>query len=407
MYAVELLEVSKKYNLFKKSSDRIKEFLSFGKRKYHEEFWALNDITIQVEKGTTLGIVGDNGAGKTTLLKIIARLIPPTSGEVKTYGSISTLLNLGGGFHKDFSGKDNIYMNCSLLGMSEKEIEKKYKSILEFSELGDFINQPVKVYSSGMYVRLGFSIAINIEPDILLIDEVIAVGDLKFRKKCLQKIREFQNLKKTIIIVSHSLPDISALSHYVVWLDKGRIRHHGTTEEVVESYLKEIESNEKYQSSQWNLLQHNNIHRTNSKEVEIKQVDFLNGDGKRSNVFKTGGELRLHIHYKANQKVTNPLFRVQFFSGDGIFIFGTNNYRHGLNLESIEGEGIIEVFFPKFSLLYGKYFVSVGIFPDEYKSAVTETAYDYHHMKYNIQVNSLRQDGGGWVFNECRWSTIK
>ena len=211
MNAVEIHSLSKYYKIFSRPGDRLREFFSLKQKKYHIDFWALRDIDLRVKKGSTLGIIGNNGAGKSTLLRLIAGITQPSSGKIQTEGSIASLLDIGAGLHLDFSGRDNIFMNCSILGMSRKETEKYYQSILDFSELGDFIDQPLRVYSLGMQIRLGFAIAVSGRPDILLIDDALAVGDRNFQQKCLAKIREIQERGCTIIMVTHTLPSLNSL----------------------------------------------------------------------------------------------------------------------------------------------------------------------------------------------------
>jgi len=234
--AIEVKDVWKKFRLYHEKTYSLKERIIFWGRSKAEDFWALKGINLTIPKGSTVGLIGRNGSGKSTLLKIISRILYPTRGEVKINGRVSTLLELGAGFHPDFTGRENIFLNASILGMSRKEIKERLDDIIAFAELGDFIDNPVRNYSSGMYTRLGFAVAVHVDPEILLIDEVLAVGDLAFQEKCFAKIRELQKKGTTIILVSHSPKQVENLCDNAVWLDNGEIRMQGLAREVVEAY---------------------------------------------------------------------------------------------------------------------------------------------------------------------------
>ncbi|GAW29464.1 ABC transporter ATP-binding protein [Carboxydocella sp. ULO1] len=235
MYAVKIVGISKKFKLYQQRTYSLKEFLIRRNNQY-EEFWALKNININIPKGKTVGLVGKNGSGKSTLLKIIARILKPTEGFIEVNGKVSALLELGAGFQSDFTGRENIFLNGSILGLSNKEITNKMQDIIDFSELEDFIDTPVRNYSSGMYMRLAFAIAVNVDPDILLVDEVLAVGDEAFQKKCLEKINEYKAKGKTIIIVSHSADLVEAFCDLAVLLKQGQVEDVGTASEIIKKY---------------------------------------------------------------------------------------------------------------------------------------------------------------------------
>ncbi len=237
MNIIELQGVSKSYPIYDSPSNRLKELLTFNHASYHKDFWALRDITLDVKKGETFCVVGENGSGKSTLLQMIAGILQPTEGILKVQGRVSALLELGSGFNPEFSGRDNVYLNAAILGLSTKEIDARYRAIEEFAEIGDFIRHPVKTYSSGMAVRLAFSVAIHVDPEILLVDEALAVGDIYFRQRCMRKVHELRQKGVTILFVSHAIGDVKAVGDRVLWLDKGRVRELGPTEQVVEKYL--------------------------------------------------------------------------------------------------------------------------------------------------------------------------
>ncbi|ADL07265.1 ABC transporter ATP-binding protein [Thermosediminibacter oceani] len=234
--AIEIKDVWKKFRIYHEKTYSLKERIIFWGRNKGEDFWALKGINLTIPKGSTVGLLGRNGSGKSTLLKIISRILYPTRGEVKINGRVSTLLELGAGFHPEFTGRENIFLNASILGLTRKEIKERLDDIIAFAELGDFIDNPVRNYSSGMYTRLGFAVAVHVDPEILLIDEVLAVGDLAFQEKCLTRIRELQKRGTTIILVSHSPKQIEDLCDNAVWLDKGEVKMQGPVREVTKAY---------------------------------------------------------------------------------------------------------------------------------------------------------------------------
>ncbi|MDD2502826.1 MAG: ABC transporter ATP-binding protein [Clostridia bacterium] len=239
--AIEVKNVSKKFKLYHNRALTLKDLLVSWHRQKYDIFWALKDISFTLPQGVSMGLIGSNGSGKSTLLKLIGRILYPDSGGINVHGRVSTLLELGAGFHYDFTGRENIYFNASILGFSSKEIKSKIDEIISFAEVGDFIDMPVRNYSTGMFARLGFAVAIHVDPDIILIDEVLAVGDLSFKQKCLKKIREFKKREKTIIIVSHSLKDIEDYCDVALWLDCGEMKMFGSAREVSSAYKSSLD----------------------------------------------------------------------------------------------------------------------------------------------------------------------
>lgn len=235
-YAIEIKDLTKTYNMYAKPKDRMKEALNPFKKSYHDIFYALNEVNIFVEKGEMIGFVGENGSGKSTLLKIITGVLTPTKGEIEINGKIAALLELGSGFNPEYSGYENIYLNGMVLGFSREEVTEMVDDIIAFADIGDHINQPVKTYSSGMFVRLAFSVAINVDPDILIVDEALAVGDLEFQLKCMEKFTELRNSGKTILFVSHDINSVRRFCDRVYWLKNGEVVSEGKTMEVTEEY---------------------------------------------------------------------------------------------------------------------------------------------------------------------------
>lgn len=237
--AIEISGLWKKFRLYRDKAVTLKERLLFFKSRHRwEDFWVLQDINLVIEKGLTVGLIGRNGSGKSTLLKLMSRILYPNRGTVTINGRISSLLELGAGFHPDFTGRENIYLNASIFQMGRREANQKMRDIINFAELEDFIDTPVRNYSTGMFMRLGFAVATSVDPEILLVDEVLAVGDTAFQKKCLDRMEEFKKNKKTIIIVSHSLEQLEKMCDMAVWLDKGKVRGAGETGRVIGEYLK-------------------------------------------------------------------------------------------------------------------------------------------------------------------------
>lgn len=236
--AIEVKNMTKTFKIYYDKASTLKERLVFWNKKSSEVRTVLENINLQINKGETVALIGTNGSGKSTLLKLMTKIIYPTSGTVVTRGKLTSLLELGAGFHPDFTGRENIYFNASIFGLTRKEIDNRINEIIEFSELGNFIDNPVRTYSSGMYMRLAFSVAINVDAEILLIDEILAVGDQHFQEKCMQKLHELKNSGKTIVIVSHSLESVKLLCNRAVWIYEGKIRMDGNTKDVVDEYLK-------------------------------------------------------------------------------------------------------------------------------------------------------------------------
>lgn len=364
MLSIKALDIGKKYEIYDKPSHRLKEFLFFGKRRFHQDFWALRNIYLEVEAGSTVGVIGNNGAGKSTLLKLLTGTTKPTCGELIINGRVSALLELGAGFHPEFSGRDNIYMNCTILGMTKEEIDSRFESIVNFSELGDFIYHPLRIYSSGMYTRLGFSVAISVDPDILIIDEALSVGDEYFRGKCLNKINDLKKRGKTILFVSHEMEMVKNLCDFVVLLEKGEIIAQGSADEVADIYLKKVRATEEGRMRLLNTWDKNDGYpRWGSGEVEITEVKMLNADSEERYVFQTGEKVIITIKYIVKKHVKRPVFGIGLFRSDGTYITGANHLWHR-NPEDIERlqegeEGIIECIIPDFPLLKGNYYLTL------------------------------------------------
>lgn len=400
MHAIKVENVSKAFRLKKRyrQSTTLKSALinTFRRQRVSEEerqFWALRGVSFDVPKGTTLGMIGSNGSGKSTLLKLLAGIHRPTSGHVSTNGRISALIELGAGFHPEFTGRENIYVNGIILGLSRRQIQERIDDIIHFSELEDFIDNPVKTYSSGMYMRLAFSIAATVDPDILLIDEILAVGDASFQRKCQNKLNTFKADGKTIVLVTH---DLSALERYcdrVLWMDHGQMKAYGDVQSVMQMYLEHVADQQRA-----NLLEEHEHpeqaqessrkRRWGSREVEINQVEFYNGSPHPTYLFKTGDKMTIEIDYKAFRPVYDPVFGIGIFRDDETFCYGTNTNIEKIHIPRIEGDGKVKFCVDHLDLTEGKYFLDVAVHLED------GTPFDYQTRAYSFEVMSLIKDIG-------------
>jgi lipopolysaccharide transport system ATP-binding protein len=302
--AIEFENVSKRFILHHARPRSFQELVigALWRSWSREELWALKDVSFEVERGEMLGIIGPNGSGKSTVLKLISRILEPTSGKITVDGKVSALIELGAGFHPDLTGGENVYLNGSILGLSQEEMAARFKEIVDFAELERFIDMPLKIYSSGMYMRLGFAIAINVEPDILLIDEVLAVGDETFQKKCLAKIEEFKQQGKTMVFVSHALETVRKLCDQAIWLEQGEIQSIGNPDKVIYDYLDDLRRKEgvaldkKHRHLRYELEEQQLENRWGSGEVEIYDVQLLGGNGEEQHVYQTGDIMTIRLY---------------------------------------------------------------------------------------------------------------
>src|SRR4051794_10835281 len=353
--AIELVNVSKVYRRYSGrqfatlKSALLKRSLLRDLRP-NEAFVALNDVSFSVAKGSTVGVIGRNGSGKSTALKLVAGITKPTAGTVTVAGRISALIELGAGFHPEISGRENVYINGIMLGLTRRQIQDRFDAIVEFAELQEFIDAPVKTYSSGMYMRLGFAVAIHVDPEVLLVDEVLAVGDEGFTHKCLDKFAEFKRSNKTILLVTHSLNLIERFCDEALWLDSGHAMSHGDPKRVVGAYLTKVEEGEEKLLAQTtaravesasaagqevvaeqpidptsNMFQATEG-RWGSREVEITDVTLLDREGQRSFVFHSGDPIGVRVKLRAAQPVDDFVFGFGLFNADGVCCYGTNTY---------------------------------------------------------------------------------
>ena len=359
--------------------------------------WALDGVSFEVRESETLGLIGPNGAGKTTILKLLSRVTRPTSGHIAVKGRISALIELGAGFHPDLTGRENVYLNAGILGLRRREIDESFDSIVEFSELGDFIDMPVKRYSSGMYVRLGFAVAAHVDPDVLLIDEVLAVGDYMFKDKCVRRINKFREAGKTMVIVSHNKEMIQKLCSRTVLLHKGKAVYQGDTQQALDLYhtgfvgeALRAETDEGRRAEP-------------HREMEITEVELLDEDGNPRNSFLTTESMMVRIHFRANAPVDSPVFYSRIREGYRI-LHGTTTARFDIQEHFEPGEkGMAEANYECLNLLNGEYNINVGILRDHF----SPRTYDQIDAAVHFAVGSRFDQGGALVYLPHRWRVCK
>lgn len=408
--------------------------------KSKERFWALRDVSFEIKAGDMVGIIGPNGAGKSTALKLITHIIEPSSGKIAVNGRTSALLELGAGFHPDLTGRENVYLNGSILGFTKAEMDRIYDEIVDFSEMERFIDVPVKHYSSGMYMRLAFAIAINVRPDILLVDEILAVGDQAFQARCLDKINEMKRRGMTIVMVTHNLDAVRSMCHRAIWLDDGEVRAEGDVDLVVEQYRTQVhledeqelltqasptgrgqadaacleegtrpiqaakdtsaEQGETGTSPEEDLCKDDSDWRWGSREGEITDVQLLDGQGQERRSFKTGDTFVVRIHYVAHRRIDKPQFGLALYDAGGFHINGPNTVFAGVEIKAIEGQGYIDHIVDSLPLLEGTYLVSVSLY--DYDG---DHAYDYHHQAYTFRVhpNPIIREKYGTILIPSSW----
>lgn len=370
--AIEVKNVEKKFKVFIDKGYTLKELALFSKRRKYEERIVLNGISFCVKKGEAIGLIGHNGCGKSTTLKLLTRIMYPDSGSIEMNGRISSLIELGAGFHPDMSGRQNIYINASVFGLTRKEIDERLNDIISFSELEEFIDNPVRTYSSGMYMRLAFSVAINVNADILLIDEILAVGDTNFQAKCFNKLREIKANGTTIVIVSHSLGQIEQICERSIWLHNGIIKKEGKVQEVHAEYLKYMSEiaqekwiigskEEKENGEIVEKLLIEGSERWGTGDVKITKIEFLNENNILNNIFFTGENVLLRLEYEMKKNVKAAVIGFSFSRNDGVYCYGTNTQIDGLGHVELSNNGKVHLYLKKINLLPGIYYLDLEV----------------------------------------------
>ena len=391
--AINVCDVTKIYRLYDKPIDRLKESISLTHKKYHKEFFALDKISFSVEKGSTVGIIGTNGSGKSTILKIITGVLNPTTGSVEVDGNISALLELGAGFNMDYTGIENIYMNGTMMGFSREQMEAKLPEILEFADIGDFVYQPVNTYSSGMFVRLAFALAINVEPEILIVDEALSVGDVFFQAKCYRRMEEIRKTGTTILMVTHDMGSVIKYCDKVILLNKGEFLAEGPAGEMVDLYKKilagrmddlEADLAKRLDSNFSDMMELNNdINKTHAKEyhglmkekisinpnkteygdgrAEIYDLGLLDSKGELTNLLLKGEEFTIREKIRFNANIESPIFTFTIKDKKGTELSGTNTMFEGVEVKPVKpGDEAVVEFKQKMTLQGGEYLLSMS-----------------------------------------------
>ncbi|NLB55087.1 MAG: ABC transporter ATP-binding protein [Lentisphaerae bacterium] len=390
MNAIEVYNLGKKYKISAGSEPPtlMSSITGMFRRQKRRNFWALQDVTFNVPTGQTLGVIGPNGSGKSSLLGLLARTITPTTGNVKLTGRVASLLELGAGFHSELTGRENIFLNGAILGIPRETIKKRLDHIIAFSGLAEFMDMPVKHYSSGMYVKLGFAVAVELDPDILLIDEVLAVGDVAFQLKCLDRIRDFQRKNKTMLIVSHALQTVEDFCDRVLLINNGQVVEDGNPQDTIFSYLR------KYMGEGGDIF----TQEFGTRDIEITDVTFCDEHGKETGTFVSGKNMDIIVQYNAKKKIDKPVFGFSLKTGNGSFVFGSNTQIAKFNIESVEGHGSIKLNIHPLTLMQGNFFLSLSIHSWDH-------SVQYHRREdwYPFVVKNSSEELGIYKINS-KWS---
>lgn len=389
--AIVVDNVSKRFRIYHERNQTLKAAAMRRRRAEYEEFWALDDVSFEIPRGRTFGLIGDNGSGKSTLLKTIARILSPDRGEIRVDGRVAALLEVGSGFHPELSGRENVRLNGAILGMSRAEIDRKFDEIVDFAGVEQFIDQPVKNYSSGMYVRLGFAIAINVDPEILLVDEVLAVGDAAFQEKCAEKFLDFKRDGRTVVVVSHSLPSLQNMCDDVAWLSHGRLVETGRAAPILDRYQESTRADAHVGAdgtSHWG-----------SGEATVDAIELLAGAAPVDGPLHTGDELTVRVHFTARERVENPVFGLAIETHDGVHLWANNTRDTDRPLSHIDGVGTMDCRVPALALQAGSFRVDAAI-----TDSTTTHVFDY--MRAGAEFSVARRPGeemGGRVALGGTW----
>jgi teichoic acid transport system ATP-binding protein len=393
-YAIEVKHIKKTYMLYERNRDRVADALNIGKKKRGKEHHALRDVSFQVRPGEAVGIIGTNGSGKSTILKIVTGVLNPTDGEVTVNGRISALLELGAGFNMEYTGIQNVYLNGSMIGFSKEEIDEKLDSILEFADIGDYVYQPVKTYSSGMFVRLAFAVAINIDPEILIVDEALSVGDVFFQSKCYKKFEEFKAAGKTVVFVSHDLSSISTYCDRAILLNKGEMLAEGLPNDIIDLYKKvlvgqyqteeqkqEEAARSEAEEKDWksHFESNPNCQDYGDHAVEIVDYAVLDNEGRYSNTLIKNKNFGVRMKIRANQNVEDPIAAMSVRDVHGTELSGTNTMFERKNIGKMEaGEERIITFTQNNAFQGGEYLISLGC------TRYEQDSFQVYHRLYDV-----------------------
>lgn len=376
---MRLEDVHKRYRIYRRRYQSVKEILVHRRLGEWQDHWAVKGMSLEVEQGTTLGLLGPNGAGKSTTLKLMARILAPDKGRIFTARRVAGLLELGSGFQLEYTGMENIFLNASLLGLTKRDINKRLESIIDFSELGPAINDPLRTYSTGMTMRLAFSIAIHVDPEVLLVDEVLAVGDESFQKKCLDHITKFQALGGTIVLVSHGMGTVQDLCTKAAWIEDGVVQELGNPTTVINAYVDRVRDRDAAQQQT-----------TEVPAVELGEVRMLNRDGEPVHALRWGEPLTIEVPYRVHRPVEHPVFGVAVMRNDGAYVYGTNTLAEGMRLRPLRQDGTFTFRYESLPMLGGTFRLSIAVF-DESQMLLPIHAHD---RTYSFRVEGATKEEG-------------
>ncbi|MCC4306111.1 MULTISPECIES: ABC transporter ATP-binding protein [Rhodococcus] len=394
-YAINIEDISKKFRIYHERNQTLKTAVMRRRISVHDDFWALKDISFEIPSGSTFALVGNNGSGKSTLLKCIAQILYPTKGSIKTSGRLAALLEVGSGFHPELTGRENVYLNGSILGMKKAEIDRKFDEIVDFSGVEEFIDQPVKNYSSGMYVRLGFSVAITVEPEILVVDEVLAVGDAAFQEKCTAKFAQIRHEGRTVVVVAHSIAALRNMSDHAAWLEHGEVKAVGPASSVLAQYFDSTRT-DLGRDAQGRI-------RYGSGEARLEAVEVV-GYGETSDLMQVvaGAPIEFRIHYTASERIDNPVFALTIETVDGILLWDTNTRDSDFPIPAIDGGGVLNFMIPSLPLTSGEFVVHAAV-----SDQSTQHVFDHVRgaVRLLVERGSYGVERSGYLALGGRWNT--
>jgi len=394
--AVTVDRASKRFRVYQERNQTLKAAVMRGGRARYEEFWALRDVSLQVPAGSTFGLIGENGSGKSTLLKCMAMILRLDSGRITVSGKMAALLELGAGFHPELTGRENIFLNGSILGLSRRQLEDKFDEIVAFAGLEQFIEQPVKNYSSGMYVRLGFSVAINVDPDVLLVDEVLAVGDEAFQQRCAEKFVDLKYAGKTVVLVSHALDSVRQMCDIAAWLEHGQLKEVGKPGDLIDEYVGG-------QRSERAAVETGGT-RWGEGGARIEAIELLGPDGSPTAVVCTGDSVLVRMHWTATERLAQPVFALEVHHSSGVQVSAPNTWEAGEVPKVLAPEGTVELRVEQLMLVPGVYQLSASV-GDPYGRRIQD--YRHHAMRFTVMHGQPRESsglvslGGVWTLTEA------
>jgi ABC-type polysaccharide/polyol phosphate transport system ATPase subunit len=400
--ALSVDNVSKTFRVQRDKPAYLKERLIGGRRSRPEEFWALRDVSLDIKQGSMYGVIGHNGSGKSTLLKLMAGIHRPTAGNIAARGRISALLELGTGFQPELSGRENIYLNASILGISKGDIERRLDEIIDFAGIGEFIDSPVRIYSSGMKVRLGFSVAVHVDPEILLLDEVIAVGDERFKRLCFEHLYTLRQSGVTIVLVTHSMGQVQNMCDQATWLVKGEVRDQGDAVDVAGRYLQEVNDAEGRTGAEAQAILHRDDRgaRRGTQEIEVTSVTFMNGRRMVTPFAAAGRPITVQVQYLAKEPVEDPVFGLKFHTSAGTVVTAPDMKHQRFEAGPLEGRGMFAYRIPELHLLPGTYHVTAGIYDKHMLHVYDERQREFELI---VQTGTIQAKAEGWFDLGGKW----